>query len=435
MGLLKAFGGAVGGVLADQWKDYYYCDALDTRTMVKRGHRRVSSRSSNYHGSSNIISNGSIIAVADGQCMMLVEQGRVVEVCAEPGEYVYNSSTESSIFSGKFDKQAINETLHHIGKRFAFGGEAAKDQRVYYFNIKEFTGNYYGTPAPVPFRVVDRNIGLDLDITIRCFGEYSYRITNPLLFYANVCGNVDDTYVREMIDGQLKSELLTSLQPAFAEIANLGIRYSALPGHTVELAESLNKILSDKWKNTRGIEIASLGISSVKAGEKDEEIIKELQRNAAFRDPTMAAAQLVSAQSTAMQEAARNQNAGPAMAFMGMNIANQVGGIDAQSLFHMGKTEKMQEASISQVDGSWKCECGNIANGKFCSSCGEKKPEETSWTCQCGNLNNGRFCSYCGEKKPKTNQVKCSNCGWQVSDDMQIIRFCPQCGKTLFDKK
>lgn len=433
--MLKAFGGAVGGVLADQWKDYYYCDALDARTMVKRGHRRVSSRSSNYHGSANIISNGSIIAVADGQCMTLVEQGRVVEVCAEPGEYVYDSSTESSIFSGKFDKQAINEAFHNIGKRFGFGGEAAKDQRVYYFNTKEFTGNYYGTPAPVPFRVVDRNIGLDLDITIRCFGEYSYRITNPLLFYANVCGNVDDTYVRETIDGQLKSELLTSLQPAFAEISNLGIRYSALPGHTVELAESLNKILSDKWKNTRGIEIATLGISSVKAGEKDEEIIKELQRNAAFRDPTMAAAQLVSAQSTAMQEAAKNQNAGPAMAFMGMNIANQVGGIDAQSLFHMGKTEKMQEASISQTDGSWKCKCGNIANGRFCSSCGEKKPEETSWTCQCGTLNNGRFCSYCGTKKPEENKVhSCSNCGWQASDNTKIMRFCPQRGKALFNE-
>lgn len=434
MGLLKAFGGAFGGVLADQWKDYYYCDALDANTMVKRGNRRVSSHSSNYHGNANIISNGSIIAVADGQCMMLVEQGRVVEVCAEPGEYVYDSSTEPSIFSGKFDKQAISEAFYNIGRRFGFGGEVAKDQRVYYFNTKEFTGNYYGTPAPVPFRVVDKNIGLDLDITIRCFGEYSYRITNPLLFYANVCGNVDATYLRETIDGQLKSELLTSLQPAFSEISNLGIRYSALPGHTAELAESLNRILSDKWRNTRGIEIASLGISSVKAGEKDEEIIKELQRNAAFRDPTMAAAQLVSAQSTAMQEAAKNQNAGPAMAFMGMNIANQVGGIDAQSLFHMGKTEKMQEVSISQIDGSWKCKCGNVANGRFCSSCGEKKQEETTWTCQCGTLNNGRFCSYCGTKKPEENKVYCSNCGWQASDNTQIMRFCPQCGKTLFDK-
>lgn len=408
MGLLKAFNNAVGGVLADQWKEYYYCDALDANTLVKRGCRRILSKSSNYQGSPDIISNGSVIAVADGQCMMIVEQGKIVEVSAEPGEYVYDSSTESSVFAGKLDKQAISEVLQNIKKRFGFGGQAAKDQRVYYFNIKECTGNCYGTPAPVPFRVVDENIGLDMDITIRCFGEYSYHITNPVLFYTNVCGNIDDVFVREEIDGQLKSELLTSLQPAFAELSNMGIRYSALPGHTAELAGSLNKILSDKWKNARGIEIASLGISSIKAGEKDEEIIKELQRNAAFRDPTMAAAQLVGAQSIAMQEAARNQNAGSAMAFMGMNMANQTGGIDAQSLFQMGMAHKNQMFTNQQSEDTWNCQCGNVAVGKFCSNCGLPKPDSNSF--------------YCNE------------CGWKMTDSSQQMRFCPQCGKPLLNK-
>ena len=433
MGLLRALGESVSGVLADQWKDYYYCDALDADILVKRGRRRISSGSSNYRGDENIVSNGSIIAVADGQCMIIVEQGKVVDVCAEPGEYIYDSLKEPSVLTGKFDKQAIGAVFHNIGKRFRFGGETANDQRIYYFNTKEFTGNYYGTPAPVPFRVVDNNIGLDLDITIRCFGEYSYRITNPLLFYSNVCGNIDDVYVRDMIDGQLKSELLTALQPAFAEISNLGIRYSALPGHTAELSDSLNKILSDKWKNTRGIEIASLGISSVKAGERDEEIIKELQRNATFRNPTMAAAQLVNAQSIAMQEAAKNQSTGPALAFMGMNIANQVGGFDAQNLFRMGNIEKVQSPLNLKTKNSWKCKCGNIETGKFCSNCGERKPQETLWTCQCGNQNIGLFCTNCGLKKQITNIVYCSNCGCEMPNNRQKIKFCPQCGHQLFD--
>lgn len=435
MGLIKALSGSIGGILAEQWKEYYYCDALDANILVKRGHRRISSRSSNYHGSENIISNGSIISVADGQCMMIVEQGKIVEICAEPGEYIYNNSTEPSIFAGSLNKQALNEVFHNIGKRFGFGGEIAKDQRIYYFNTKEFTGNRYGTPSPVPFRIVDKNIGLDMDITIRCFGEYSYRITNPLLFYTNVSGNIDDIYVRDMIDGQLKSELLTSLQPAFAEISKLGIRYSELPSHTVELSNSLNRILSDRWKNTRGIEIASLGISSIKAGEEDENIIKELQRNATLMNPAMAAAQLVNAQSIALQEAAKNQNAGAAMAFMGMNMANQVGGIDAKSLFEMGNYKKDETLSDLQSNNSWKCSCGNTATGKFCSNCGKKRNDITTWICQCGFHNNGLFCSNCGSKKPEINKVICDKCGWQSSTDNQYIRFCPHCGKSLFNEE
>ncbi len=429
MGLIKAVAGSLGGVLADQWKEYFYCDALSVDTIVVKGHKRVSNRSSNYHGSSNVISTGSIIAVADGQCMLVVEQGKVVEVCAEPGEYIFDSTKEPSIFAGKLDKASISAVFRNVGKRIGFGGEAPVDQRVYYFNTKEFTGNPYGTPAPVPFRIVDRNVGLDVDITIRCFGEYSYRITNPLLFYTNVCGNVEDRYLRSQIDEQLKSELLTSLQPAFAEISEMGIRYSALPKHTEVLAESLNRILSEKWKNTRGIEIASLGISSVKAGEKDEEMIKELQRNAAFRDPTMAAAQLVGAQSAAMQEAARNQNAGPAMAFMGMNMARQAGGVSAQDLFQMGMANRSYGQPEPDED-SWKCSCGKVNIGRFCSRCGAKKPEEQidTWICECGHKNDGLFCSYCGTRRPENKSFVCTKCGWTSKKTDEPLRFCPQCG-------
>ncbi|MBQ6465211.1 MAG: SPFH domain-containing protein [Oscillospiraceae bacterium] len=432
MGLIKAALGAAGGVLADQWKEYFYCEALPADVLAVKGQKRVSGRSSNTSGTDNIISDGSVIAVADGQCMMIVEQGKVVDLCAEPGEYTYNSATEPSIFTGKLGDSVL-EVFKNIGKRFTFGGLAANDQRVYYFNTKELTGNKYGTPSPVPFRVVDKNVGLDIDIAIRCFGEYSYRISNPILFYTNLCGNVSRAYTRAQIDGQLKSELLTALQPAFARISDMGIRYSSLPGHTMELADALNEVLSSKWRDLRGIEIVSVGVSSVKASEEDEAMIKELQRNAAFRDPTMAAAHLVGAQASAMQSAASNEGAGAAMAFMGMNMAGQAGGVSAQGLYQMGQ---QQAAAAAPAADSWVCpSCGTRASGKFCPECGAKKPVADGWTCPtCGAVNKGKFCSECGSKKPAgVPQYKCDKCGWEPEDPAHPPKFCPECGDPFDD--
>lgn len=430
MGLIKAASGAAGGVLADQWKEYFYCEALGDNVLAVKGRKKVSGRSSNRAGEDNIISSGSVIAVADGQCMLIAEQGKIVEVCAEPGEFVYDSSTEPSIFSGSLG-ESIGKVFKNIGKRFTFGGQAPKDQRVYYFNTKEIIGNKYGTPSPVPFRVVDRNIGLDVDISIRCFGEYSYRMSNPLLFYTNLCGNMTGEYTRDRIDGQLKTELLTALQPAFAKISDMGVRYSALPGHTMELAQALNDVLSPKWRDLRGLEIVSVGFSSVKASEEDEKMIKELQRNAAFRDPGMAAAHLVGAQAAAMQSAAANQNAGPAMAFMGMNMANQAGGVNAQDLYNMSARRQAQSAPQAEpAANGWTCpSCGAAATGKFCPECGTKKPETNTWTCSCGAVNKGKFCSECGAKKPSgIPQYRCDKCGWEPEDPAHPPKFCPECG-------
>ena len=267
MGLIQAALGSAGGVLADQWKEYFYCEALPENVLVVKGKKKATGRSSNTKGDDNIITNGSIIAVADGQCMIIVEQGKVVDLCAEPGEYTYDMSTEPSIFDGGKLSANIKAVFANLGKRFTFGGEAPKDQRIYYFNTKEILGNKYGTPSPVPFRVVDQRAGIDIDISIRCFGEYSYRVTNPILFYTNVCGNVGEPYTRDRIDSQMKSELLTALQPAFAKISDMGIRYSSLPGHTQEIADALNDVLSSKWRDLRGYEVVSFGVSSVKASE------------------------------------------------------------------------------------------------------------------------------------------------------------------------
>ena len=434
MGLIKAAFGAGGGVLADQWKEFFRCEAIPADVLVMKGQRNAGKRSSNTKGTDNIITTGSVILVADGQCMMIVDQGKIVEIAAEPGEYTYDASTEPTIFCGKLG-EGIKKSFQEFGKRFTFGGEPPKDQRIYYFNTKELMGNKYGTPSPVPFRVVDHNIGLDTDISIRCFGEFSYRICDPMLFYKNVCGNVTENYTRENLDGQMKTELLTALGPAFAKISEKGIRYSALPGHTMEIAEALNEVLTPKWRNLRGLEIVSFGVSNVNASEEDEAMIKELQKTAVFRNANMAGAYMVGAQGEAMKAAAANPN-GAMMGFMGMGMAQQAGGMNAAQLFQIGQQQTAQQQAQQLIDAQakamanasvdgWKCSCGATATGKFCPECGAKKPEPKSvngWKCSCGAMAIGKFCPECGAKKPEDNGWKCA-CGATVTG-----KFCPECG-------
>ena len=442
MGLIKAAMGAVGGVLADQWLEFFYCEALPVNVMAVKGQKRVSGRSSNTKGEDNVISTGSGIAVADGQCMIIVEQGKILDFCAEPGQYTFDIGGEPSLFAGGSLAKNALDSLKSVFERFKYGGIPGKDTRIYYFNTKELIGNKYGTPSPVPFRVVDQNIGLDIDISIRCHGEYSYKIMNPMLFYTNVCGNVADKYTREMIDSQLKTELMTALQPAFAKISAMGIRYSMLPGHTMELADALNEVLSAKWRDLRGLEIVSFGVSSVKASDEDEAMIKELQRNATFRNPTMAAAHLVSAQASAMQSAASNTNAGPTMAFMGMNAAGGAGGMNAQNLFAMGQQQQAQQPQYgagqqaqAPAPSGWACACGHAGNtGKFCAECGKPQPQQEGWTCPCGATNKGKFCAECGKPKPSgIPQYKCDKCGWEPQDKSHPPKFCPECGDPFDD--
>lgn len=433
MGLLKALMGSVGGTLADQWKEYFYCDSMPEDVLAVKGKKRVSGRSANREND-NIITNGSIIAVADGQAMMIVDQGKVVEFTAEPGEFTYDASSEPTIFCGDLGT-GIMETFKTVGKRFTFGGEKAKDQRVYYFNLKELVGSKYGTPSPVPFRVVDRNIGLDWEISVRCFGEYSFHICDPLLFYTNVCGNITEDYTRDRLEGQMKTELLTALQPAFARISEMGIRYSSLPAHTMELADILNQVLSKKWRELRGIEIVSFGVSSIKASEEDEKMLKDMQRTAVFSNPNMAAAYDVMARGDAMKGAASN-TAGAATGFMGMGmVQNMGGGTNAAQLFQMGQQQAAQPAAApasapAPAAESWKCSCGATATGKFCTECGAKRPEAPAgWTCSCGTVNQGKFCTECGAKKPSAApQYRCSKCGWVPADPKNPPRFCPECG-------
>lgn len=392
MGLISAAAGAIGSTLRDQWKEFFYCDALPANTIAIKAQKKT--KGFLNRNDDNIISDGSLIAVADGQCMIIVEQGQVVEICAEPGEYRYDNSIAPSLFAGDLSK-SISNTIEEIGKRFSFGGKPAADQRVYFFNTKELTGNKFGTASPVPFRVIDNRAGIDIDIGIRCFGEYSFRITNPIQFYTNNAGNFSDVYTTEMLSSQMRSELLSALQPAFAKISVDGIRYSQLPAHTTELCAALKEQLSDKWTKERGIEIESIAISSVTANPEDEQMLKEMQKNAAYTNPNLAAATLVGAQAEAMKTAAGNA-AGAMNGFMGMNFAQNAGGANIQNLYAAGQSQPAETPA-----NGWTCpKCGTTNTGKFCSNCGSEKPAG-EWFCpQCGTKNSGNFCSNCGTKKP-----------------------------------
>ena len=422
MGLIRATIGAVGGTLADQWKEFFYCESLDKNVLMTKGVKRMGKRSTNTKGNDNIISNGSGIAVADGQCMIIVEQGKIMDICSEPGQYTYDKGSEPSVFTGNLFS-GVAGMFKTMWKRIGYSGDTGKDQRVYYFNMKELIDNKFGTSNPVPFRVVDSKIGLDVDVSVRCFGTFSYKITNPILFYQNVAGNVTDNYTRDQLDTQLKSEFISALQPAFGKLSDMEMRPNQIVAHTTELENAMNEALDEKWGQTRGLEVVSIAIASLTLPKEDEDMIKNLQRQAVYKNAGMAGATLVEAQAEAMKKAAGNEN-GAMMGFMGLNMAAQAGGMNANSFYQM---QAKQDAEKKAAD-TWKCpSCGNEVSGKFCPECGTKKPSAANtWKCpNCGHENTGKFCMECGTKKPEVadNSWFCPECGTKNTG-----KFCANCG-------
>ena len=438
MGLIKAGIGALGGVLADQWKEFFYCDALDMDTLAVKGQKRTGRRSSNTKGSDNVISNGSGIAVADGQCMIIVEQGKIVEVCAEPGEYTYDTSTEPSIFAGKFG-ESLKNTFKAIGKRFTYGGDTGKDQRIYYFNTKEIMGNKFGTPSPIIFEVMNKNLGMSRTVNVRCNGVYSYTISDPLLFYTRVCGNVEQPYTRDIIDEQLKTEFVSALQPAFGALAELELRPAQIPAKANELKKAMNEALQAEWAE-RGIAVAKIALNPISLNPEDMKKIQQMEDSMTYgQNAFMMGGRMATATADAMETAAGN-SAGAMTGFMGMNMAGGAmgGGFNqAQNFYQMGVQQQQQQqqkpAAPASAANGWKCACGATATGKFCTECGAKKPEE-GWTCSCGAVNKGKFCAECGSRRPAEAPVyQCDKCGWKPEDPRNPPRFCPECGDRFDD--
>ena len=427
MGLIKAALGAMGGTLADQWKEFFTCDSLDNDTLMVKGQKVVNGRSSNTGGSDNVISNGSGIVVADGQCAIVVDNGIVMEVAAEPGKFTYDKGGEPSIFSGKLNVDKIKNVMGTAWERFKQGGVQGSDQRVYYFNIKEIIDNKFGTATPIPFRIVDQRMNIDMDVSVRCNGMFTFKITDPVSFYKQLGGNVPDCYERDTIVPTLKQEFVGGLNQALGALSDLSIRPYALPQHVDELCDSMNKVLNDKWSR-RGIAVFSIALNSVSMPEEDQKMLKEIQRASAFATPGMAAAQMAAAQADAMRTAAGNAN-GAMNGFMGMGLAQGAGGVGASNLFAMAQQQPQQppmQQPQAPAAGGWTCSCGAQNTGKFCMNCGQQKPAPAgSWTCACGTENTGKFCMNCGQQKPQAGGA-CPECGNKY--DGPTPKFCPQCG-------
>lgn len=469
MGLIKVAKNVVESMLADQWREYFYCSALPADILVKKGQRKnTNGRNGNTKGSEDIITNGSIIAVNEGQCMIIVDQGGVVDLCAVAGEYTFDSSTEPSLLYGDLSEN-VKKTMETAFKRFTFGGNTAKDQRVYYINTLEIMDNLFGTASPMPFLYVDDRVGIELEVDIKFNGTYSFRITDPLLFYKNVCGNVQDSYQRSKLQSTMKAELMQAMQPALAKLGDLRIRVSDIPKHTLDLTEELNRQLSEKWAETRGIEVVSLSMNAPVMSQEMRDKINEAQLDVAYTNADMRMARVSKAASQAMVDAANN-SAGAERGTMGMGMAMMLGGGvgnmlnggssnpmyqdaggygSAQGQYQQGGGQQgMQGQYIRQNNGrtpgmqpagtvglGWRCRCGYEDNrGRFCANCGSPKPAEAGWTCSCGSVNQGKFCTNCGGKKPVGAPLyKCDKCGWEPEDPANPPKFCPECGDAFDD--
>ena len=469
MGLIKAGVGSVGGVLADQWKEFFTCDALPNNVLVRRGRKQTNSRTSNTKGHDNVITSGSGIAVADGQCMIIVEQGRVVEICAEPGEFTYDNTIAPSIFTGNLG-DSILETFKSIGKRATMGGDTGVDQRIYYINTKPILDNKFGTPNPFMCDVVNKHIGMRRTVQVRCNGVYSYKIEDPILFYTEVCGNVPQDFTRDEIDTQLKTEFIDALQPAFAVLSEKELRPTQIPAHSLELKNAVNDALKTCWLEKRGILVESIALNPITLNPEDLKKINQMEDAATMgSNPFMMAGRMTDATANAMETAAGNQ-AGAMTGFMGMGMAMNAngGGFNAAQGFYnqgmqMQQQQQAQQQQVAQqpqngwtcacgatVNGNfcpqcgakkpepvaqngWKCACGANVTGNFCPECGAKKPEANGWTCTCGAVNQGKFCQQCGSKKPEGAPLyKCDKCGWTPEDPHNPPKFCPECGD-IFD--
>ncbi|MBO4311071.1 MAG: SPFH domain-containing protein [Lachnospiraceae bacterium] len=430
--------GSGSTAVADQYLEYFYCDAFGEGVLAVKGKNRLAK--GNNKGSDNIISNGSIIEVNAGQAALIIDDGKVAEFCAEPGQYRYDQSTQPSIFYGNLGKNIL-DTFAEIGKRFAFGGELSKTQRVYYVNIIEVRNNLWGTSNPIPFFIADQVTGFQGDISLIANGEYTFHISDPIRFYSFIAANFSgETYNKKELQSIMRSDFMTALQPALGALSDygVGLRYSAITTKTDILVEKLNEKLSDKWGKLRGMEVIDVTFNTLKATEEDEARIKQFQDTAVMMNDEMKKARMTTAWANGIENAGGNEG-GAMMAFAGLNLAGNMmnqGGMGG-SIFGNGQGGAPQVAvaqAAAPVNG-WKCSCGKDGNtGKFCAECGAKKPDNAGWTCSCGAVNQGKFCSSCGAKKPEGAPLyKCDKCGWEPEDPMNPPKFCPECGD-IFDE-
>ena len=407
MGLIKAFSGAIRSELADQWKEFFYCDSMAGNVLLQKGQKRTGQTragSSNTKASEDIITKDSVIAVNEGQAMLVVEQGKIVDFTCEPGAYTFEASTEPSMFAGGFGKGLV-DSFKTIGKRFTFGGDTGRDQRVYYINTKEIIGNRYGSAQPMPYD----DPYYKTVLYIRYFGMFTFRITDPLVFYDAIAGNVQNRYTSEELLEQSRSEFLTALDSSLNKLSAQGVKFSALPAHQLEVATYLNDALDSAWKANRGLEIIAVSIEKVTPDDKSRQRIEDFD-NAVMLGSSPGAMQgrMTAAQAAMFENMGKQQDGlgggdmmGAAMGMMGMGMMDNM----------MGQMNGGGMPQQAQAPAAPKPE--------------QSKPAAGEWTCECGTVCTGKFCPECGAKRP---HYRCDKCGWEPEDQSKPPKFCPECG-------
>ena len=421
MGLIRALAAGASTVMADQWREYFTCDALSGNVLVAKGQFKTKKRGlfgARNKATEDIISNGSVISVNEGQVALIVSDGKIVDFCAEAGYYKWDNSTEPSMLAGDFFRGLV-DTFKRIGYRFTFGGDAGSQQRVYYVNVKEILDNKFGTQTPMAYDDPYYKTAL----YIRYFGQYTFRIVDPLLFFTSIAGNVSDTYTCEDLKATATDEFMTALDTALAQLAAEGIKFSQLPTKQREIARYMSDTLDSEWRARRGIEIVAVALTKVTPDEESRKRIEEFDTNVMHAAPDAMAGGMAYAQMRAMRDAANN--AGGAMTgFMGVGMAAGAMGMGGQATL-LDHAERMQaKTEAAPEEKGKKCpKCGTAVSGKFCPECGEKMPEESGWTCECGASCTGKFCPECGKKRPEG--YVCS-CGYTAEAP---FKFCPECGR------
>ena len=460
MGLIKAFSGAIRSELADQWKEYFYCDSMPREVLLQKGVRRNNTTragSSNTKGSPDIITEGSVIAVNEGQAMLVVEQGKIVDFTCEPGAYTFDASTEPSMFAGNFGK-GLTESFRMIGKRFTFGGDTGNNQRVYYINTKEILENKYGSSQPMPYddpyyRTV---------LYIRYYGMFSFRITDPLVFYNSIAGNVTDRFSSDSLLEQSRSEFLTAFDSALNRLSGEGVKFSGIPSRQMEIANYMNDVLDDAWKKNRGIEIIAVSIEKITPDDKSRQRIEDFDNAMMLGSSPGAMQGRMTAAQAAMFENMGKQNGGVSggdmmgavMGMMGMGMMNNMmngnnpmggntpggapggsagtsgGGAPAGQSPQYGAVPTGQNAQPvpnQQAANAQQPDTPPQANADGQPS---TPGQAASWTCSCGAVNTGKFCPECGKKRPF---FRCDKCGWKPEDQSKPPKFCPECGDRFDD--
>lgn len=396
MGLIRAAFDSAKTTLADQWLEYYYCDSLSNEVLIQKGTKVVTS-GSNTKASPNIITNGSGFAVNEGQALLIVEDGKIVEFSAEPGRFMWDSSSEPSLFDNGW--QGLKDSFKIFGKRFTMGGTPGKDQRVYYVNLKEIIDNKFGSATPMAYHdPIYRNI------YIRYFGQYTFKIEDPIRFYANISGNVSERYTKTQLMEQCDAEFVNALDTALAKCADAGCQFSDLPKKQMEIAAYMNDALDSSWSERRGMIIEVVAIAKVTPDDESRRRIEKIDDAIMMGDQRVAAGRLAEAQASAMEKAASNE-AGAMNGFIGMGFAQQAGGMNASAMFQNMQPQEnnplFQQQPVQNGNKAvWTCSCGTQNSGNFCSNCGKPNPNGP-WTCSCGSVNTGNFCSNCGSKKPQ----------------------------------